>query len=553
VLAGDQSVTRAASSTTLVSSQNPSVFGQNVTFTATVAASPGPGATPTGSIVFVIDSVPQPAVALVAGSASLSSASLAAGAHSIEANYGGDVDYGVSTATLAGGQQVSPASSEVIVSTSGTPSRFGESVTFTAAMSAVAPGAGTPTGTVTFVIDGGAPQNVALSGGMAGLVTSTLAVGPHTIAVSYTGDANFAAAAASLAGGQEVIASDTTTTLSSSANPTAFGSDVTISAIVAPVAPGAGVPDGSVAFVVDGGAPQNVALSGGSASLTLSGLDVGNHSVAASYSGSAGFNSSNATLAGGQQINPGVPALISVLTGAGQSATIGTAFSVPLAIVVTDADGFVVPNATVQFASPASGASASFGPAVAVASKALFTTSTDASGGASVTATANTIAGGYDVVITAGPANTTLALVNLAGVASQILIEGGGSQSTPIGTAFPSQLAVRITDSGGNPIQGVVVDFSAPGSGPSAVLSMPSDTTDSNGIARVGATANGLPGSYAVSASASGIAGGVRFGLLNLAQVTAIPVLDALGLLAILLALGLIGAARLSGQKPSGR
>jgi hypothetical protein len=58
-------------------------------------------------------------------------------------------------------------------------------------VSAAAPGAGTPTGTVTFY-DGVAPLGTGtLSGGKATLSTKTLAVGSHSITVTYGGDANF--------------------------------------------------------------------------------------------------------------------------------------------------------------------------------------------------------------------------------------------------------------------------------------------------------------------------------------------------------------------------
>ena len=46
---------------------------------------------------------------------------------------------------------VSPAATTTSVTTSGSPSVFGQSVTFTATVGAAAPGSGTPTGTVTFI------------------------------------------------------------------------------------------------------------------------------------------------------------------------------------------------------------------------------------------------------------------------------------------------------------------------------------------------------------------------------------------------------------------
>ena len=87
---------------------------------------------------------------------------------------------------------VTKASTTGLLSSSGNPSLPGQAVTFSVSLSAVAPGAGTPTGTVQFEIDGaaaGAP--VSLSGGTASYTTTNLAHGSHTVAAEYAGDANF--------------------------------------------------------------------------------------------------------------------------------------------------------------------------------------------------------------------------------------------------------------------------------------------------------------------------------------------------------------------------
>ena len=70
----------------------------------------------------------------------------------------------------------------------------GQPVTFTATVSPNPPGAGTPTGTVTFS-DGGSPIGTATldASGTAAITTSALAAGAHTITASYGGDNNFSA------------------------------------------------------------------------------------------------------------------------------------------------------------------------------------------------------------------------------------------------------------------------------------------------------------------------------------------------------------------------
>jgi hypothetical protein len=82
-----------------------------------------------------------------------------------------------------------------------------DSITFTATVAAVSPGAGTLTGTITFK-DGattlGSP--VTLTSGQATFATSTLGLGSHPITATYSGDANFASSvSASLS--QQITAS----------------------------------------------------------------------------------------------------------------------------------------------------------------------------------------------------------------------------------------------------------------------------------------------------------------------------------------------------------
>ncbi len=106
-----QTVQPAPSATVLASDLNPSVFGQNVTFTATVTGAPG---TPTGAVVFVVDGVSGSPVPLTgAGQATMSTASLAVGPHSVVAQYGGDADHDPSaSSTLT--QTVNPAGGDTV-------------------------------------------------------------------------------------------------------------------------------------------------------------------------------------------------------------------------------------------------------------------------------------------------------------------------------------------------------------------------------------------------------------------------------------------------------
>jgi hypothetical protein len=76
-------------------------------------------------------------------------------------------------------------SSTTVLSSSKSPSDFGQSVTFTAKVAGLS-----PTGTVTFFDNGTQIGAATLAAGMASLTTSSLAAGSHSISAKYSGDPN---------------------------------------------------------------------------------------------------------------------------------------------------------------------------------------------------------------------------------------------------------------------------------------------------------------------------------------------------------------------------
>ena len=95
------------------------------------------------------------------------------------------------------------------------------------------------------------------------------------------------------------------------------------------------------------------------------------------------------------------------------------------------------------------------------------------------------------------------------------VIKGSSPQSTTVNTAFAKPLSVLVFSAFGDPVAGGVITFSAPSSGPSAILQTLTATIDSTGRASVSAMANGTPGSYSVTATASGITSPANFSLTN--------------------------------------
>lgn len=280
------------SATALASSTNPAVSGQNVTFTATVTAVAPITGTPTGTVTFKDGAVTLGTSALNgSGHATLSTAALAVGGHSIVATYNGDPTFTTSASSPLS-ETVNKANTNSAVGTSHTPSVFGESVTFTATVSATSPGTGTPTGDVTFFDGATTLATRALASGQATFSTSELSVGAHSITVTYNGDPSFNTSNSSSIT-QTVNQATTGTQLVTSSNPSVFGQSVTFTATVTPNSPASGSPSGTVTFN-DGATSigSSTVDATGTASLTTSALTVGSHSISAVYDGDTNFATS---------------------------------------------------------------------------------------------------------------------------------------------------------------------------------------------------------------------------------------------------------------------
>ena len=204
------SITQATAATVVTSSLNPSVFGQSVTFTATISGEYGlvkgrstsllkggvQQQNATGTVTWSTNTGCGTTTVTSGnpGVATCTTSILAVGSDTITATYSGDNNHSGSTGTLSGGQTVNPAASTTTVASSLNPSIYGQAVTFTANVAAVSPGVGTPTGTVQFTIDGsnfGSPVTLA-SGSATSGSTSTLTEGTHTVTAVYLGSTNFA-------------------------------------------------------------------------------------------------------------------------------------------------------------------------------------------------------------------------------------------------------------------------------------------------------------------------------------------------------------------------
>ncbi|HEY7302895.1 MAG TPA: Ig-like domain repeat protein [Bryobacteraceae bacterium] len=182
-----ETVNKAATSTALISSLNPSTFWKPVTFTATVSSAFGGLAG--GTVTFKDGSNTLGTVNVSNNKATFTAQALVAGSHSITAVYsGGPNRIGSTSAALT--ETVNKASTTTSLVSSLNPSTSGKAVTFTATI--VSAFGGQVGGSVTFN-DGAntlGTVNVNSATNKAAFTTSSLATGTHSIKAVYSGGPN---------------------------------------------------------------------------------------------------------------------------------------------------------------------------------------------------------------------------------------------------------------------------------------------------------------------------------------------------------------------------
>ncbi len=186
-----------STSTTLVSSLNPSTYGQKVTLTARVTTSaPAP---PTGTVVFMqkyfTETSTVGTAALTSGGvATLTTSNLNAYSYQMLAAYRGDINNLSSTSEVLV-QTVLQTTSAAALTSSLNPSRVGQAITFTAIITSPTV---IPTGPVTFTLGQTTLGTIQLRGGKATFTTSSLPPGSSVVKVTYDGDSNIARSSAAL-------------------------------------------------------------------------------------------------------------------------------------------------------------------------------------------------------------------------------------------------------------------------------------------------------------------------------------------------------------------
>ena len=310
-----QTVNQSSTSTAVVSSLNPSLVTQNVTFTATVTS--GTALPITGTVTFKDGVNPitcDSGQALTAGVATCVTNDLIAGDHTITAVYSGDTNFTTSTGTLTGDPQVvNKSGTTTALVSSLNPSSPTRTVTYTATVTSSTVVTGPFTGTVTF--KDGASTIVCEAGSTAltagGVATCKFTYpnttgSPHSITAVYGGDSTFITSTSTPAISQVVSQKATTTTLTSSPNPSAPTVTVTYTATVAsadisepgpPTAPGTVTfKDGVTTIVCENVGGQTLNGSGvATCQFTYPTTAGSPHSITAVYNGDAIFLTSTSS------------------------------------------------------------------------------------------------------------------------------------------------------------------------------------------------------------------------------------------------------------------
>jgi Bacterial Ig-like domain (group 3) len=281
-----QTVNKAATSTALTSSPNPSIVNQQVKFTATVTGSHG--GTPTGSVTFKQGTTALATSSLVSGIASFSTTYSTAGSRLLTAAYSGDGNY-LSSISATRTQTVNKIPTTTKLSSSSNPSTFGGPVTFTATVNS---GSGTPpNGEFVKFMDGTTLLGTgSLTSGVASFTTSALTAGTHLIKAIYAGDSIYSGSS-SLALSQVVKGLPTTSSVSSSGSPSIYGQTITFKATVLDPS-SSGTPTGTVTFKSGTTILGKATLSSGTAFFATSTLAVGIKSITVTYSGDTKYAAS---------------------------------------------------------------------------------------------------------------------------------------------------------------------------------------------------------------------------------------------------------------------
>ena len=286
-LAGKHQVTNGyPTSTSLVANYNPVPFLTSATFSVAVESTSG---TPTGSVSLLDGETRLATVPLSGGAATVALASLSTGSHTITAEYLPSTGWASSSASLQ--QQVNPINATTSLTFA--PQKVYAFETVALAAKVIAPGPA-PTGTVQFSNNFSSIRSSRLVNGAATFTTSFTEPGYQLISAAYGGNQDYNSGSSPLLS-VNVLMNSTVTQLGATPNPAVAAQPITFTARVASSTVKQPAPSRTVQFIDNGGQIGVAQLANGTASITLSSLAVGTHSIMSSYEGDSAFNPSRSS------------------------------------------------------------------------------------------------------------------------------------------------------------------------------------------------------------------------------------------------------------------
>jgi hypothetical protein len=341
------SVGQASTALTVSASPTVASYGQTVTFTATLTTT-GPGSgTPVGEAVsfFIDGSYAGQGTLQADGSAGVSYSSIGPGSYTITAYYGGDANFkntSYAATPPASLKVVSPTVTFVGVTPGLT--QYGQAETLLAQVY-WAGGKASAAGPVAFFVDGAyVGQSTINAQGQASLSYAFQTVGRHSILAYFGGDGQFFGSSLSATPATDQVVAYAVTTVSASTGFQLYGQAVTFTATVTQTAPGV-TPTGVVGFYVDGAyVGQGGLNAAGQASISLSSLGMGQHSIQAYYGGDSFYFGA---LSGTPAVDTVAAYTLTQLTASESSAVVGDLVTFT-AKVLSTVPGYV-PQGTVSF------------------------------------------------------------------------------------------------------------------------------------------------------------------------------------------------------------
>jgi hypothetical protein len=278
-------VVNPASTTTQISSNGPTTYGQHSLVTVTVAAG---SLTPTGDVSLSVDGGTPMTHALGSnGRYTFDVGVLGAGQHSLAASFAAQGNFAASSNT--GTLSVNKAATQIGLTVTPNPIVYGQTLYFSFGLEVNPPGAGSPTGTVTVSDSFHGVSTVLFSqtlGVSGGGQFTPLMVGTHELTITYHGDNNFLSSTSS-PDTLVVHQASTITTLTSSSRTIAYGRALTLYINVAIALPGGGHPTGTVRVEDTFNGTTTTLTSGqlGGSLPSFAPLVVGTHYLRVIYSG----------------------------------------------------------------------------------------------------------------------------------------------------------------------------------------------------------------------------------------------------------------------------